>query len=233
MDVEGIIALLKAHADPHAADGMRRYGIVTEQIYGVSIPQLRKIAKNIGRNHGLAQRWWKIPSRETRILASMIANPLVITEAQVDMWVSDLDNWEICDQCCMNLFEKTSFAYQKCIEWSSREKEFVKRAGFALMARMAVSDKTAGGPMFERFLPIIKRESLDSRKYVKKAVNWALRQIGKRNLLLNEKATQTAYEIMRLDSKSAMWIAKDALRELTNQKTRDRISKKDKSSMSI
>ncbi len=141
----------------------------------------------------------------------------------MDEWVKDFDNWEVCDQCCMNLFEKTEFAYQKCFQWSAREEEFVKRAGFVLMARLAVSDKKASDEEFEQFFPAIKREADDNRNYVKKGINWALRQIGKRNLSLNEKAIEVAGEIKKMDSKSARWIAADALRELTGQGVQARL----------
>jgi len=146
----------------------------------------------------------------------MIEDPEMVTEKQIEDWVKEFNYWEICDQCCMNLFERTKFAYKKAIEWSSREKEFVKRAGFVLMARLAVSDKKADNKRFEKFLPVIKRETTDDRNYVKKAVNWALRQIGKRNLNLNGKAIKIAKEIQKMDSKTAKWIASDAIRELTS-----------------
>jgi len=134
----------------------------------------------------------------------------------MERWVKDFDYWEICDQCCMNLFEKTKLAYQKCAQWSSREEEFVKRAGFVLMARLAVSDKKADDERFERLLPLIKREASDDRNLVKKAVNWALRQIGKRNINLNRTAIETAKKIQEMDSRSARWIAHDTIRELTS-----------------
>lgn len=141
----------------------------------------------------------------------------------MESWVREFDSWEVCDQCCQNLFEKTKFAYQKVVEWSSNEKEFIKRAGFVLMARLAVSDKKADSGEFVEFLPIIKRGSTDNRNFVKKAVNWALRQIGKRNLALNEMAIKTAEEIQQIDSRSARWIASDAIRELTGEAVQKRL----------
>jgi len=216
MEYEKIIKKLKSLSNPKAITGMARYGITPENTYGVSIPNLRKIAKEIGINHKLAQRLWNTNIRETKILASMIEDPEMVTEEQIEGWVKEFNYWEICDQCCMNLFEKTKFAYKKAIEWSSREKEFIKRAGFVLMARLAVSDKKADDKRFEKFFPIIKREATDDRNYVKKAVNWALRQMGKRNLNLNGKAIKIAKEIQKMDSKIAKWIASDALRELTS-----------------
>ena len=218
-----IIRKLEALSDPKASEGMARYGITPERAYGVSIPNLRKIAKEVGIDHDLAQQLWSSNTRETRILASMIDDPKAITEDQMEKWVEEFDYWEICDQCCMNLFEKTEFAYKKCAEWSSRENEFVKRAGFVLMARLAVSHKKAADEQFERFLPIVKREATDNRTYVKKAANWALRQIGKRNLDLNKKAIETAKEIQEIDSRSAKWIASDAIRELTSEAVQERL----------
>jgi 3-methyladenine DNA glycosylase AlkD len=153
----------------------------------------------------------------------MIDDPKAVTEEQIEAWVEDFDSWDVCDQCCMNLFQKTSFAYQKAAEWSFREEEFVKRAAFVLMACLAVGDKKAKDEQFEEFLPVIKREASDDRNFVRKAVNWALRQIGKRNLYLNEQAIKIAQEIQEMDSKSARWVASDALRELTSEAVKGRL----------
>ncbi len=203
---------------------MARYGISTKSTnYGVKIPELRKMARQIGKNHDLAQELWNSDIRETKILAGMVDDPEMVTEAQIETWVKEFDNWEVCDQCCMNLFVKTKFAYQKCLQCSSREKEFVKRAGFVLMAVLAVRDRKADDEKFQQFFPAIKREAEDDRNYVKKAINWALRQIGKRNLSLNAKAIQVAREIQQRDSKSARWIASDAIRELTSEPVQERL----------
>ena len=218
-----IIAKLKSLSNPKAVEGMARYGITPKHTFGVSLPNLRKIAKETGKNHELALELWNTNTRETRILASMIDEPKMVTEQQMEEWVKKFDYWEICDQCCMNLFEKTEFVYQKAIEWSSREEEFIKRAGFVLMARLAVSNKKADDAEFEEFFFIIKRESIDSRNYVKKAVNWALRQIGKRNIALNQEAIRISQEIQKIDSKISRWIASDALRELTSDAIQKRL----------
>ena len=225
MQYNDIIQKLKSLSNPEAVKGMARFGINPENTYGVSIPHLRKMAKEIGTGHALAQQLWASGIHEARILASMIGDPKTTTEEQMDAWVKDFDSWDVCDQCCANLFEKTKFAYQKAVEWSTSNEEFIKRAGFALMARLAVSDKKADDTQFERFLPIIKRESSDSRNFVKKAVNWALRQIGKRNLNLNKMAIKVAEEIQQIDSKSARWTASDAIRELTSEAVQQRFSK--------
>ncbi len=226
MQYDDILKRLKSLADPKAVEGMARFGINPENTFGVSIPNLRKIAKETGRDRALAQQLWDSAIHEARILASMIDDSEMVTEEQMERWVKDFDSWDVCDQCCMNLFEKTKFAYQKAVEWSSNDKEFIKRTGFVLMARLAVSDKKADDKQFEPFLPIIKRESTDNRNFVKKAVNWALRQIGKRNLNLNGKAIETAKEIQEIDSKSARWIAADAIRELTSQAVLERLQAK-------
>ena len=226
MRYDDILKKLKSLSDPKAVEGMARFGINPENTFGVSIPNLRKIARETGKDHALAQQLWASAIHEARILASMIDDSEMVTEEQLERWVKDFDSWDVCDQCCMNLFEKTKFAYQKAVEWSSNDKEFIKRTGFVLMARLAVSDKKADDKQFELFLPIIKRGSTDNRNFVKKAVNWALRQIGKRNLNLNRKAVETAKEIQEIDSKSARWIAADAIRELTSQAVLERLQAK-------
>ena len=223
MQYDDILKKLKSLSDHKAVAGMARYGINPENTFGVSIPNLRKIAKETGRDHLLAGRLWSSGIHEARILAGMIDEPEAVTEKQMENWARDFDSWDVCDQCCLNLFEKTGFAYQKAVEWSSYEEEFVKRAGFVLMARLAVSDKKAPDERFETFFPYIKREAGDNRNYVKKAVNWALRQIGKRNLKLNKEAIKTAEEVQLLDSKSARWIASDALRELKSEPVQKRL----------
>jgi 3-methyladenine DNA glycosylase AlkD len=225
MDYNDIIQKLKSLSDPEAVKGMAQFGINPENTYGVSIPNLRKLAKETGRNHALAQQLWASGIHEARILASFIDEPQKVTEAQMESWIKDFDSWDVCDQCCSNLFDKTKFAYQKAVEWGEREEEFVKRAGFTLMAALAVHDKKATDEEFLQFLPIIKRESIDNRNYVKKAVNWALRQIGKRNLSLNKVAIKTAEEIQQLDSRSARWIAADAIHELTSEAVQQKLSK--------
>ncbi len=223
MHYHDVIERLKALSDPQAIEGMARFSINPENSYGVSIPNRREMAREIGVNHELAQQLWASAIHEARILASMIDDPRVVTEEQMEGWVKDFDSWDVCDQCLMNLFEKTPFAYQKAVQWSESEPEFIKRAGFVMMARLAVSDKKADDKQFERFLPIIKREADDSRNFVKKAVNWALRQIGKRNMSLNTKAMEAAREIQQMDTRSAKWVAADAIRELTSQAVQQRL----------
>jgi 3-methyladenine DNA glycosylase AlkD len=222
-----IIEKLKSLSDPEAVKGMTRFGINPENTFGISIPSLRKIAKETGKNHLLALQLWSSGFHEARILASMCDDPRMVTEEQMEGWVKDFDSWNLCDQCCMNLFEKTGFAYQKTVEWSGKEEEFVRRAGFVMMARLAVSDKKARDEKFLHFFPIIKRESVDGRNFVKKAVSWALRQIGKRNLMLNRLAIEQAKEIQSIDARSARWIAADAIRELTDEKVLKRLKERE------
>jgi 3-methyladenine DNA glycosylase AlkD len=203
---------------------MARFGINHMKRYGVRMPELRRIAKNTGKNHELAEKLWNAGYGETRILASLIDDPEKVTEAQMEKWVLDFDSWDVCDQCCMNLFRKTPFAYKKIFEWSRNEHEFVKRAAFTLIAVLAVHDKQAPDDRFEQLFSLIIEESIDNRNYVKKSVNWALRHIGKKNIHLNRRAIEIAEEIHKIDSKSARWIASDALRELKSEKVQKRFN---------
>jgi 3-methyladenine DNA glycosylase AlkD len=221
-----LIKKLKSLSNPEAVAGMASFGINPKNTFGVSIPVLRKMAKQIGRNHLLAQRLWNSRIHEARILAGMIDLPEEVTEKQMERWVRDFDSWDVCDQVCSNLFDRTKVAHKKAIVWSRRGEEFVKRAGFVLMATLTVHDKESGDKEFLKFLPIIKREARDERNFVKKAVNWALRQIGKRNSRLNRMAIETAKEIQRIDSKAAKWIASDAIRELTSGAVRKRLQQR-------
>ncbi|WP_135609621.1 DNA alkylation repair protein [Methanococcoides sp. AM1] len=220
-----IITKLEELSDPEMIEGMSHFWITPEKCYGVSIPELRKVAKETGKDHELALMLWDKGYRETMILASMVDDPKQVSEKQMEAWVRDFDYWEICDQCCMNLFQKTPHSYRKAIEWSSRKEEFVKRSGFVLMARMAVADKKAEGPVFEDFFPLIEKESIDARNFVKKAVNWALRQIGKRNLELNKKAIEVSQRLTGSNLASARWIGTDALKELTSEAVQKRLHK--------
>lgn len=204
---------------------MARFGINPEKALGITVPELRAIAKENKRNHDLAQELWASDVHEARILASMVDDFRVVTETQVESWVADFNSWDLCDQCIMNLFEDLPCAWEKAVEWSQRERTFEKRAGFVMMARLAVSDKKADDKLFEPFFPIIVKESIDERNMVKKAVNWALRQIGKRSMYLNKKAVAVGKKIIEIDDKAARWIAKDALRELTGEAVQKRLAR--------
>ncbi len=220
---EAILHELRSLANPHNVEGMARYGINPHNTLGVPIPHLRAAAKQVGRNHDLALKLWGSGIHEARILAAFVDVPGAVTEQQMESWVADFDSWDICDQCCGNLLDRTPFAYAKAVEWSARPEEFVKRAGFVLMAELACHDKKASDAPFLGFLPIICRESMDDRNFVKKAVSWALRQIGKRNAALNAEALRTAREILSIRSTSARWIAADALRELSSEEIRRKL----------
>jgi 3-methyladenine DNA glycosylase AlkD len=169
---------------------------------------------------------WESGVHEARILASIVDDPSQVTEAQMERWVREFDSWDVCDQVTGNLFDKTPFAYRKAAEWSRREEEFVKRAGFAVMAALAVQDKQASDEALTAFLPLIREQAHDERNFVKKAVNWALRNIGKRNITLNARAIALADELSRSESRAARWIGSDAYRELTSEKVRQRLAKK-------
>jgi 3-methyladenine DNA glycosylase AlkD len=223
VSVEEVVHNLKAKARPDQLEGMARYGIVTEKRLGLSIPDLRKMAKEIGKDHDLALKLWKTEIQEARILAAMVDRPEDVTEKQMEEWVKDINSWDVCDQVSMNLFEKAPFARRKITEWSRREEEFVKRAAFSLIACLASHDKKAPDQDFIRLLPIIKSGATDERNFVKKAVNWALRNIGKRNPNLNKAAIEAARDIQQIDSKPARWIASDAIRELESEAVQKRL----------
>lgn len=218
MNAPEIIRHLKAHADPRNVAGMARYGINTRNTVGVSIPFLRQLARAHRRQHELALALWKTDVHEARILATLVDDPKHVTAAQMEAWAKELDSWDICDQACNNLFTHTPHARAKALAWSRRRAEFVRRAGYVLMATLAVHDKAARDADFDPFFAAIRRGATDDRNFVRKAVNWALRQIGKRNPALRRKAIAVALDLEQLESKSARWIAKDALRELRKQK---------------
>jgi 3-methyladenine DNA glycosylase AlkD len=221
---EQIILNLQQSANVQAVEGLARFGSRPAQALGVSIPTLRKMAKEIGRNHALALALWDSGIHEARILASMIAEPQLVTSQQMEVWVNDFDAWDVCDQVCGNLFDRTPYAYEKAVQWSQQEQEFVRRAGFVMMAELAVHDKQARDEVFLPFFPLIKQYASDERNFVKKAVNWALRQIGKRNKSLRALALECAYDIQNMDSKTARWVAKDTIKELQAKEIKDSIA---------
>lgn len=220
-----VIGELEALGSSESLEGMGRYGIRLDNALGISVAQIRKVAKQLGRDHELARQLWDTRIHEARILACMIDDPGDVDEEQLETWVMDFDSWDLCDLCCANLFDRIPNAYEKAIEWCGRDEEFVKRAGFAMIAVLAVHDKKAEDRRFTELLPIIIKESTDKRNYVKKAINWALRQIGKRNLPLNQAAIEAAEQIADKDSNSARWVASDALRELTAEKVQNRLNR--------
>ncbi len=230
MTVSEIIKKLESLENPVNIAGMARFGIIAKKAFGISAPVLRQLAKELKKQtkdrHALALELWETEILEARAIAYLIDDPPEVTPEQMEAWVKDFDNWAICDGTCGHLFCKTEFAYQKAFEWAEREEEFIKRAGIVLMAWLAVHDKKADDAKIKQFLPILESKADDARNFVKKAVNWSLRQIGKRNLKLNRLAIETAENIKKRDTKAARWIAADALRELTNAKTLERLRKK-------
>jgi 3-methyladenine DNA glycosylase AlkD len=227
MKVTEVVKRLEAMADPKALEGLAKFGSRPKNaLGGITVPTLHSLAKEVGRNHELAQELWATGLHEARMLACLIDDPKLVSEEQMERWVRDFDAWDICDTCCGYLFDKTALNYRKAIEWSERDEEYVKRAAFALMAYLAVHDKKAPNEKFLQFLPLIKREAGDNRNFVKKAVNWALRSIGKRNIALNEAAVAAARDIRESNSGSAKWVASDALRELTGEAVQRKLPSK-------
>jgi 3-methyladenine DNA glycosylase AlkD len=224
--LEEVMGTLRGMADPAYTEGMNGYGISTDTALGIRVPQLRKLAKEIGRDHDLAIQLWGTGVHEALLLATMVGDPKEVTEDLMEAWVLDISSWDVCDLCMGNLFDRTPYARNKASEWSEREEEYVKRAGFVLMATLAVHDKKASDGVFIDFFPMIEREAWDERNFVKKAVNWALRQIGKRNLALNAKAIEAGERIHVQGTRPARWIASDALRELRNEKVQQRLDDK-------
>ena len=223
MDVNEVIKEIKEYANPKDKEGMARFGINIEKAFGVSVYTLRKIAKNYKNNHELALNLWKTDIHEARIFATMVDDPKLVTEKQMDNWVKDFNSWDLCDLCCSNLFDKTPYVHKKILQWTKDERKFVRRAGFVLIAATSVHKKDWKDKDFERYFSLIEKYSDDERNFVKKAVNWALRQVGKRNKSLNKKAIALAKKIKKRDTKTARWIASDSLRELQSEKVKKRL----------
>jgi len=226
MKYEEIIKKLRSLANPKNVAGMARFGISPKNTLGVPVPKLRALAKRIGKDHKLAQKLWNSKIHEARILASMIDDPKLVTEKQINKWVKDFNSWDVCDQVCMNLFVFAKPAYKKCFEFPKRKEEFVRRTGFTLMACFAFKRRDLKDGDLIKFFPVIKKYSTDERNFVRKAVNWALRQIGKRNIKLNKEAIKAAKEIQKTNSKTAKWIAYDAIKELESKAVQKRLKNK-------
>jgi 3-methyladenine DNA glycosylase AlkD len=218
-----VIAELWAAADPARLAGMARVGIRIDAALGVSIPRIRRLARRIGTDHRLAQALWSTRIHEARILASMIDDPQRLSAAQMNRWAASFDSWDLCDQVCSNLFDRTPLAYDRAFAWSSARREFVKRAAFALMASLALHDARVSDAELAAFLPVIERESPDGRNAVKKSASWALRQIGKRDAALHRRAVSTAKHLRASDTAAARWIGADALRELSSDAVVERL----------
>jgi len=217
-DAQAVLARLRALADPANVEGMARFGIRPAKPLGVSVTTLRKLARPLGKDHALARDLWASGFHEARILATMVDEPAKVTRAQMDRWAKAFDSWDVCDQACANLFDKTPFAVEKAVEWSAREREFEKRAGFALMAALAWHDKDAPDSTFRAFLPHVRRGARDERNFVRKAASWALRQTGKRNAALHALALKEARALAEGDDKAARWVGRDAMRDLERRR---------------
>jgi 3-methyladenine DNA glycosylase AlkD len=213
-NVGRVVGELRRLGTKRNVEGMARYGIRAKKVFGVSKPKLDALARKIGKNHALGLALWSTGIQDAKILAGLICEPGRVTSGQMGLWVRDFDNWDSCDGTCCHLFVFAKDAWQKAFVWTKRKEEFQKRGGFALAAYLAYRDKAAGDTNFLRFLGVVEREAEDERNFVRKAVNWALRNIGKRNVRLNRAAIATARRIRRKDSRAARWIAADALREL-------------------
>jgi 3-methyladenine DNA glycosylase AlkD len=226
-DAKRALRELKSLGERRNVEGMARFGIVAKNVYGVSKPKLDALARKIGRNHSLGLELWETGNHDARILAGLVAERKLVTSKQMERWVRGFDNWDVCDGTCCHLFVFATPAWQKAHSWSRRKKEFEKRAGFALAAFLACHDKKAPDAEFQRYLEVIERESWDERNFVRKAVNWALRNIGKRNLPLNRAAIASAERIATQGSRAARWIAGDALRELKSEAVQTRLRRRE------
>lgn len=217
---------MRLSGEKRNVEGMARFGIRAKKVFGVSKPKMDQLARRIGKNHELGLRLWKTEIHDARLLGMLISEPQRVTAGRMELWVKDFDNWDVCDGTCCHLFVDARPAWKKAFAWTRRKKEFEKRAGFALGAYLAVHDKKAADVGFERFLKVIEREAWDQRNFVRKAVNWALRNIGKRNPRLNRKAMACAERIREDGRGAARWIAADALRELKSEAVQRRLKKK-------
>jgi 3-methyladenine DNA glycosylase AlkD len=224
--VREILDEIRANGSERNREGMARFGIDASNAYGVSVAWLRKLAKRIGKDHDIALALWDSKVHEARILASIVDEPKKVTLAQMERWANDFDSWDICDQCCNNLFIRTSFSREVIGPWCESEPEFVKRAGFVMIAVLSVKEKKAKSDSFRPYLDLIERHSHDDRNNVKKAVNWALRQIGKRDLDCYGLALPLALKLSHSDDATARWIGKDAVRELRSEKIMARVSER-------
>lgn len=223
---DAVVRELQGLADPKVRAKMAYFGVNVPNAHGISTPLLQRFARHIGKDHRLAQELWTTGIHEARILATFIGEPEKITAAEMGRWVRDFNSWDIVDATCCYLYAHTKFAWKKAAEWSRRSEEFEKRAAFSLVAYLSYKDKEAANARFVQFLRVIEREAYDERNFVKKAVNWTLRNIGKRNVRLNREAIRAAERIRRQDSRAARWIAADALRELRSEAVQKRLKRK-------
>ena len=223
--VQSALAWLKSHATRANLEGMARYAIPSDHAYGVAMKDIKALGKQIGVNQELAAALWDTGVYEARMLASFVGDPARITAKQMDGWCKDFDNWAFCDAMCFNLFDRTPHAWAKVTQWSRSKEEFVKRTAFALLWSLSVHDKRAGDELFVEGLALIERAADDERNFVKKAVNMALRAIGKRNGALHAAAQTLARRLADSPGVTARWVGKDALRELSSASVIRRLGK--------
>jgi len=223
---EAVLCELKGFSDPALRSKMAYFGVRVPMAYGISAPVLHKFAKHIGKNHALAQELWASGIHEARILAALIGEAEKVTDAEMRRWARDFDSWDVVDSTCCYLYAHTKLAWKMAYAWSKRPEEYVKRAGFSLAAYLSYKDKEAPDERFLDFLKRIENEAHDERNFVRKAVNWALRNIGKRNVRLNREAIRAAERIRQQDSRAARWVAADALRELKSEAVQKRLRRK-------
>lgn len=221
--VRSCLRWLERHATRKTRDAMARYGLPSDHALGVSMRDIQALGKEVGRDHALAAGLWSTGVYEARMLTSFVDEPARVTAAQMDRWCRDFDNWGICDTLCFNLFDRTPHAWSRVAAWSGKPAEFVRRAAYALLWSLSVHDKTAGDDRFLDGLARIERAAVDERHFVSKAVNMALRAIGKRNAALHAAAVDSARRLAGSPSASARWVGKDALRELTGPSVMRRI----------
>jgi 3-methyladenine DNA glycosylase AlkD len=213
VQADEILREMRRRANPSALEGMARFGIDTQSALGLNVPTIRAIAKRVGKNQSLAEELWDSKIHEARWLASLVADPNKITRSTMDRWTRDFNSWDVCDACCCDLFDRTPFVWQKIPRWAANKHEYVRRAAFSTLACAAVHLKSAEDQRFLDGLILVEKYAFDDRNFVRKAVNWALRNIGKRNARLLPAAVACAKRIRAQDTKSARWIAADALRE--------------------
>jgi 3-methyladenine DNA glycosylase AlkD len=224
-DVASVLTWLKRRSSARNREGMARYGLTSKNTLGVSVANIRVLAKRLGRNHGLALALWDTGVYEARMLTTFVDEPSRVTPAQMDRWCRDFDSWGICDALCFHLFDKTPHAWKKIAKWPEARGEFAKRAAFALLASVALHDKTAPDKLFLDSLPLIERAAPDGRNFVKKAVSWALRGIGKRNVALHSAALKLSRRLIASPHPASRWIGRDALRDLATPATLRRLKK--------
>ena len=226
MDRNEVLAWLEKRGTRRTIDGMARYGIVAERAFGVPMGTLLSLRKRLGKDHALATALWQSGWYEARLLAALVGDPARVTRRQMNAWAAGFENWADCDTVCFHLFDRTPFAWEKARLWSASPREFVRRAGFALMACLALHDKGAPDKRFLAFLPLIEKGARDERNFVKKGVNWALRAIGRRNVALHAAALAVARRLALSEEAAPRWVGKDALRELASQKVRARLARR-------